>query len=62
MNHICFRKIVINCQKSKNNKRDQEKDIFKFLYHYMLWGVETPSIDIAFFITIPNACKRANLE
>ena len=44
------------------NERLDIDDIFKFLYHYMLLGVETPSISMAFFITIPNACKRTNLE
>ena len=28
----------------------------------MLLGVDTPKIDIPFFITIDSACKRINLE
>ena len=40
----------------------QKRYIFNFFKHYMLLGVETPKINIPFFITIDSACKTTNLE
>ena len=39
-----------------------KKNIYGFFKHYILFGVDTPKIDIPFFITIDKLCNRTNLD